>query len=633
MSSKLNHIKHRLILLADISAIMLSLYLAFLLRFDFEIPGQFIEPLLVALPLFIAVKLPLFFAFRMYQGMWRYTSFSDILNVLKANIAGTCLLVVIVLAGDFIPNIPRSIFILDFGLCMLFVPGIRLGIRVFYSHIRTGRILRARGDQRKNLLIIGAGSAGDQLLREINYNPLLNYRAVGFLDDDPEKQKARIRGIPVLATIHDLNNLDLVFDEILIAIPTASSSQMRRIVELCKQTGKPFKTVPGIGEIIDGKVNFSAVRDVSIADIIGRDEVSLDTESVENFLKNKRVLITGAGGSIGSELVRQCLNFSPSELILIDNNEFNLFNIQKETLHHSGKVNIVIKLADIRNREIMERIFMADEPEVVFHAAAYKHVPMQEEHPWEAIQTNVQGTQNVRSLCEQYDVEKFILVSTDKAVRPTSVMGATKRLAEMLLYRNGEEEKTQCMAVRFGNVIGSSGSVIPTFREQIQNGGPVTVTHPDIERFFMSIPEAAQLILQAGSLGKGGEIFVLKMGDPIKIDTIARDLIRLSGHEPNVDVPITYTGLRPGEKMFEELITSSEKYHPTEHEKIMILRSAAVNQNMKMFLQDLDELYYTATLQDRRRILIKMKGMIPSYTPWNIRTIDIDGLSMGIVNK
>ncbi|MBD3276226.1 MAG: NAD-dependent epimerase/dehydratase family protein, partial [Candidatus Marinimicrobia bacterium] len=550
-----------------------------------------------------------------------------------ANLIGSGLLIVIVLAGNFIPSIPRSIFILDFGLSMVLLPGIRIGIRLFYSHIKSGKLRTGKPRGRKNLLIIGAGSAGDQLLREIHYNPLVNYNVVGFLDDDPQKQKARIRGIPVLSTIDGLPGLKVLFDEILIAIPTADSSRMRRIVNLCKETGKPYKTVPGISEIINGKVNFSSVRDVSITDIIGREEVNLDAGSIERFLDGKRVLITGAGGSIGSELVRQCLNFTPEKIYLLDNSEFNLFTVEKETRGYNNSIQISALLADIRDREVLERVFIHYQPDVVFHAAAYKHVPIQEEHPWQAVNTNIKGTKNVGELSEQYGVEKFILVSTDKAVRPTSVMGATKRIAELMLQKNGKELKTQFMAVRFGNVIGSSGSVIPTFREQIEKGGPVTVTHPDIERYFMSIPEAAQLILQAGSLGNGGEVFVLKMGDPIKIDTVAKELIRMSGHEPNVDIPIIYTGLRPGEKMYEELITEHENHIPTQHEKIMILQSKYNQISQKTLHARVDQLFYLCTLQDRHRILKKLNDILPSYTPWNLNNEDDDGINLDIVNR
>jgi len=631
MAFSLKYYKHRLILLADLLAITTSYYFAFLLRFDFSIPSQYLQALFVVTPLFVAVKLPVFFGFRLYQGMWRYTSLYDVYNILKATFVAGIILFLITSLSGVLPRIPRSIVVLDFGISTILLMATRMGIRVYYSHLINGN--EEITNKKKSLLIIGAGSAGEQLLREIHHNSLLNYSVVGFLDDDITKRKSRIHGVPVLAQIEALPDLKIQFDEILIAIPTASSADMRRIVNLCKLTHKPFKTLPGMGEIINGQVNFNTVRDVSISDIIGREEVQLDRESVQGFLKGETVLITGAGGSIGSELVRQCLSYQPEELVLVDNSEFNLFTIEKECLQIETECNIVATLADVRDAVMLDHIFIDHEPNIVLHAAAYKHVPMQEKFPWQAVTTNVRGTKNVIELSEQFGVEKFILVSTDKAVRPTSVMGATKRLAELLIHSNGVKRNTKFMAVRFGNVIGSSGSVIPTFRKQIEQGGPVTVTHPDITRFFMSIPEAAQLILQAGALGEGGEIFVLKMGKPIKIDTIARDLIKLSGYTPDVDIPIVYSGLRPGEKMYEELVTEYEKQIPTEHNKIMILESGYNKLDTQTLHNELDDLFFIASLQNRSRLLKKMSELIPVYQPWNLESNGDGEQHLNVVNN
>lgn len=616
MAFSLKHYRHRLILLADLLTIVGSYYLAFLLRFDFSIPPNFLESLFIVLPLFVSVKLPLFFGFKLYQGMWRYTSLYDVLNIIKATAISAIILFGLLHLLDFMPLIPRSIVFLDFGISTVLLMASRTIIRIYYTHFNHAKEVTPGGKMRR-LLIIGAGSAGEQLLREINNNFLLNYNVVGFLDDDPLKRTSRIHGVPVIAKISALPDLTMPYDEILIAIPTASSTEMRKIVALCKQTNKSFKTLPGMEEIINGKVSLNTIREVSIADLIGREEVQLDREAIDGFLKHKKVLITGAGGSIGSELVRQCLSYSPHELILLDNSEFNLFSIEKECLDLRSETQITAMLADVRDNSVLEQIFMIHKPQIVLHAAAYKHVPMQEKFPWQAVNTNVRGTKNIINVSEAFGVEKFILVSTDKAVRPTSVMGATKRLAELLIHENGVKRRTKFMAVRFGNVIGSSGSVIPTFKEQIQSGGPVTVTHPEITRFFMSIPEAAQLILQAGSIGNGGEIFLLKMGNPMKIDTIARELIKLSGYTPDVEIPIVYTGLRPGEKMYEELMTGYEKQLPTKHQKILALQSDYNQLDTHTLERELEDLFFIASMQNRDQILKKISQIIPVYQPWS----------------
>ena len=552
----------------------------------------------------------MFFGFNLYRGMWRYTSLYDVFNIARAMLISAVTLFLINWLIPTIPKIPRSIFILDLGISAILITGIRLGIRIYYTQLT---INGDSNDTQNRLVIIGAGDAGEQLLREINHVQYLDYDVVGFLDDDKEKVGSRLHGIPVLSEISNLPDLTVEFDEILIAIPSANSKEMRRIINLCKQTSKPFMTVPGLGEIVNGQVNFHTVRDVGLTDIIGREEVELDSKSLGDFLEGKRVLITGAGGSIGSELVRQCFYFNPAQVIMLDNSEYNLFKIQQECQNLKKAEGINPVLADIRDKEMMDIVFEGYEPEVIFHAAAYKHVPLQEEFPWQAIHTNVWGTQNMISLSTKHHAEKFILVSTDKAVSPTSVMGASKRLAELLVHGNGVRTDTRHMAVRFGNVIGSSGSVVPIFKEQIQKGGPVTVTHPEIERYFMSIPEASQLILQAGALGRGGEIFVLDMGKPIKIDTIARVLIELSGYEPDVDIPIIYTGLRPGEKMYEELIDESEHKKLTEHKKIMILESSYDMSKRESLENDLDELYHLSKKQDKDGIINKLSEILPLY--------------------
>jgi FlaA1/EpsC-like NDP-sugar epimerase len=551
--------------------------LAYLIRFEGNIPMDQTALMMESLPWVVIVKMAAYSWFDLYRGMWRYTGLIDFQNVLKAASSATAIVVLAVLMLRRFEGYSRSVFILDWGLTLFLIGGIRVTIRVLMTGEPRSFLRRAwtRVPSRglKRLLLVGAGDAGEKFLREIRDNPRVRYLPVGFLDDDSRKQGKTIHGVPVLGPIDEIMHYSHLFDEILIATPSARGEQMRRIVETCEATGKPYRTIPTIGELIEGRITVNTIREVSMEDLIGREKVQLDENRISAFLHRKRVLITGAGGSIGAELVRQIGRYLPEELVLLDFNEFNLYRIEMDCRQRkSGTAAVHTILADIRDRELMMRIFERHKPHVVFHAAAYKHVPMQEYHPCEALKTNVLGTQNVAEAAIFCGASHFVLVSTDKAVRPTNVMGATKRLAEMLIQGIQNTSPTHFMAVRFGNVIGSSGSVIPLFQQQIAQGGPVTVTHPDITRYFMSIPEAAQLILQAGAMGEGGEIFVLDMGKPVRIMDVARDLIRLNGLVPGEDITIEFIGLRPGEKLYEELITDGEGIVPTGHPKVMVLK-------------------------------------------------------------
>jgi len=607
--NSLSKYKLIIVLFLDVISIIAGFYLSYLLRFDFGIPEPFLSNTLIVLPTFLLVKLPVFYLMHLYRGMWRYTSLEDMFNILKALAVSQVGLFIVISLINLVPDIPRSIYILDFGITFALIAGSRVFIRIIYNRVRNGFLDR----DTKELLVIGAGSAGEQIAREAKKNPQLKYRVKAFLDNDRYKVGAYIHNIPIVGKIEDITGLTFSYDEILIAIPSADGEQMRKILEICKKTGKPVKTLPGFDEIIDGEVSIRSIREVSINDLLGREEINLDRGSIDEFLNGKRVVITGAGGSIGSELVRQCLSFSPAELTLIENNEYNLFKIRQECDEYGGDIEINPLLADIRDKSNIEWIFSDHRPEIILHAAAYKHVPIQENFPWEAVSTNIKGTQNVIEMADKYNAEKFILVSTDKAVRPTSVMGVSKRIAELLVKMNGLENNLKCMAVRFGNVLGSSGSVIPIFQKQIKDGGPVTVTHPQVKRYFMSISEASQLILQAGAIGQGGEIFVLEMGEPVNIEMLARDLISLSGLKPDKDIPITYTGLRPGEKMFEELITEEENVVHTKHEKIMVLKSGSNGNNYSKINHNIGELYQIAKTHEKPSILLKMKEIVPEY--------------------
>ncbi|MBT6866282.1 MAG: polysaccharide biosynthesis protein, partial [Candidatus Marinimicrobia bacterium] len=456
---------------------------------------------------------------------------------------------------------------------------------------------------------------GEKIIREIIGTPSSPFTVMGFVDDDISIQGASLHGFKVLGTVKDLPNITIKYDEILITAPSATGDQMRKIVKVSKSTGKPFKTVPSLIELIDKDMSLANIRNVSYSDLLGRKEVKLDMNSIKEMLNGKRVLITGAGGSIGSELVTQCLTFSPSEIICYDNNEEKIFDISVRANKHETPTIIKPVLGSVLNKNELAKVFNETKPQIILHAAAYKHVPIQEDHPWNAVNTNVQGTLNMVEMADNNNAEKFVLVSTDKAVNPVNVMGATKRIAEKIIQSINLSSKTQFMAVRFGNVLGSSGSAIPTFQKQINEGGPVTITHPEMTRFFMSIQEASQLILQSAAIGRDGEIFLLEMGKSIKIDQMARDLIRLSGLEPEDDIPIVYTGLRPGEKLYEELQTQDENLIVTEHKKIMILKNENHKVSWEEFKVMVQECINIAQTLDIDKIQLSLKNLVPYYQP------------------
>lgn len=601
--------------LVDTVLVTISFYLAYSIRFDFQIPANHLIAMLHILPFVLIVKMSIFTLFRMYQGIWRYTRLKELLNTIKAIIVSTMGIILVVLMLYRFEGYSRSIFIIDCSLTLLFIGWIRVGIRLYYSRSGTREnlpLLSKKHCPQKKLLIIGAGDAGEKVLREIFSNPALNITPVGFLDDNPETHGRTIHGVKVLGSVEQIDSFCTLFDEILIAVAAASAQQMRMIVAACEKTGKRFRTIPAISELIDGRVSVKTIRDVTLEDLLGREEVKLDKDEIFSYLCGKRVLITGAGGSIGSELVRQVSRFHPGDLALVEFSEYNLFRTEMECHQRFAYMKTSGFLVDIRDQESLNRIFKEFRPQVVFHAAAYKHVPLQELHPWEAVRNNVLGTRNLVQAAHDYGVERFVLVSTDKAVRPTNVMGATKRVAEQLVVCTNAHSNSRFMAVRFGNVIGSSGSVIPIFQEQIARGGPVTVTHPEITRYFMSIPEAAQLILEAGAMGEGGETFILDMGKPVHIDELARDLIRLHGYEDQ-DIEIQYIGLRPGEKLHEELITEGEGIVKTAHEKIMVLRGNV--QDFRELQDQIDTLLKITHTYDTAKIKQKLGQILPEYTP------------------
>ncbi|MGD0020748.1 MAG: nucleoside-diphosphate sugar epimerase/dehydratase [Smithellaceae bacterium] len=571
------------------------------------------------------MKIIVFLSSGIYRGMWRYTSIRDFWLLARACLLSTLLILAVILYMSGFKGYSRAIFIVDGALTFLLIGGKLMAIRSYFARYANPRIREELFPKvtYKKVLIIGAGAAGEKILREIFENNQLHYKVIGFIDEDPQKKGRSIHGV------HVLGNLGIITSvlekegvtEILIAIPSAKGDQIRNIVETCKDCNVSYKILPGIGELIDGRVSIKILRDISYEDLLGRPPVQLDTTGIRGYLDGKSVLITGCGGSIGSELCRQVIKYRPSCLILLDASEMNLFNIQMELQNERDFHKCEAILGHVQDKNLMNDIFKKYKLQVVFHAAAYKHVPMQEKNPWEAVFNNIIGSRVTMDISIKHHVERFVLVSTDKAVRPTNVMGASKRVTELIM-QSVQGNDTRLMAVRFGNVVGSSGSVIPIFRRQIEQGGPVTVTHPEINRYFMTIPEAAQMILQAGAMGEGGEVFILRMGTPVKIADMARDLIRLSGKEPDVDIKIIFTGLRDGEKLYEELITVGEDILPTGHEKIMVLRSNyqpgegnILQESRKILGNKIDELMEDALRHDARAIKKTLKEIVPEYTP------------------
>ncbi len=632
MHRQLVNPKLYLMILCDAALFAAAYYIAHLLRFDFDIDPHFIHQFQTTLIWIIPLKVFIFFGLGLYRGMWRYTSVRDFGHLFQASVLSTLLIMAIILYVYRFQGYSRAVFLMDGVLTFLLTGGLRLIIRYHYTggmHLNGWRPFHKKDGESHPILIIGAGNTGEKTLRELNENEQMDYHVIGFVDDDPEKQGRSIHGIPVIGKIDHLPYLASKWEvrEALIAIPSASGDAMRRILKICKDCGIEYKTLPSMGEIIDGRVSIKKLRDVSYEDLLGRPPVQLDKQSISHYLEGRTILITGCGGSIGAELCRQVVPFQPQNLILFDASEENLFKIQMELRHELYFNRCRAILGHVQDVALMDRVCTTYQPEVVFHAAAYKHVPMLEKNPWEAVLNNIQGSAVIIETARKHGIECLVLVSTDKAVRPTNVMGASKRITEILL-QSRKPDDGRFMAVRFGNVVGSSGSVIPIFRRQIEQGGPVTVTHPDVTRYFMTIPEAVQLIIQAGAIGEGGEVFILEMGTPVKIADMARDLIRLSGKEPDRDVQIVYTGLREGEKLYEELITVGEGIVATRHEKIMVLRPNGQNEARtgETALREaldvkLEALYDAARRHDAREIKKRLQEIVPEYKPQEAESI------------
>jgi FlaA1/EpsC-like NDP-sugar epimerase len=598
--------------LLDGAAFVLSGFLAFELRFDGTLPAIYLRPMAVALCIWFAAKQAAFISGKLDRGNWRYTSTDDVVRIILANSAGSILggFVVIALLG---PNgIPRSVFILDWMVACLLTLGSRMVVRavraVQGSH-------RPEGD-RTRTLIYGAGSAGVALLTELRQNQSLKCDVIGLIDDDPTKAHLVLEGKRVLGTGEDLAAITRKhgITRVLIAIPSATGSQMVQILKFALDAGVEYKMVPGLGNLVEGAGLGKQLRDVAVEDLLGRKPVHLDQDSIRKRIQGKVVMVTGAGGSIGSEICRQIARFDPLALVGFDVAETPLFQIDRELGRTFPHLVFHPELGNITHADTLRRVMHRYRPSILYHAAAYKHVPMMERHVFAAVDNNIFGTWSVAQAAVKHGVEDFVMISSDKAVRPTSMMGATKRVAELVIRAFQKESGTKFVAVRFGNVLGSNGSVVPIFKEQIAAGGPVTVTHPEMCRYFMTIPEAAQLVLQAFSIGKGGEVFVLDMGDPVKIVDLARNLILLSGLQPDRDIHIHFTGLRPGEKLFEELNLQDEQLAATSHAQIKRYISPVHldASEMKAYLRELERI---SNNQDVGGLLLLLKELILDYNP------------------
>ncbi len=600
----------------DAGLVAACYYLAFVVRLEQFWPRLLPTAVLPSLPFAVAGVIGGMLAAGVYRTMIRYTSVKDLFSIIKGAALGTASLFLFITAAYGLEGYPRSVFLLFPLFVVAAFSFTRIGFRLVTEARTAGGAARER--QGSFVLIVGAGDAADDLIRELKRHPRTASRIVGIVDDDPGKRAQRIHDVEVIGRIEEIPALArrLLIDEILIAIPSATGAQMRRIVELCVASGVPYRTIPGIADIIAGKVRVHQLRNVLIEDLLRRPAVRLDREAIDAYLKDKRVLVTGAGGSIGSELCRQIARFAPEELILVDHGENSLFYLSQELAASFPWLKYRLKVADVTATGRMRHIMEARRPHVVFHAAAHKHVPLMEINRPAAFVNNVTGTRTVAEAAAAAGVDKFVMVSTDKAVNPTSVMGASKRIAELVVQclEGYEGRRTEFCSVRFGNVMGSSGSVIPLFTRQIEAGGPITVTHPDVVRYFMTISEAAQLVLQAGAMGKGGEIFVLDMGEPVKIADLARDMIRLSGLEPEVDIEVKYIGLRAGEKLYEELITSGEGIVPTTHEKIMVLRATTCRASAATLAQVRRVEELAAACAPEEELLAAVRELVPEYT-------------------
>lgn len=594
--------------ISDLVSINLSLVISILLHFNMTMPESYLNHLLINSIVLTAVIIIVFIFFGLYRNLWEYAGVEEFLQIFFANIFAAVLCVVASLAIE--GRFPYTVYLSAGVISCVFTGGIRMSFSYFY---RASKRHKRQINTEKRVLIIGAGSAGSMIIKEMKNHPELNYTPVIAIDDNNRKHGTRINGVKVGGGREDIKKLTAKYfiNEIIIAIPSATNKDIAKLLQQCKGTGCKLKKLPSLYELLNEKSTLRQLREVNIEDLLGRNEVELEVEAISGYLKDEVVLVTGGGGSIGSELCRQVAKFGPKRIIIFDIYENSAYDLQNELLYtYKGTLDLEVLIGSCRDRIRLKEVFERYKPGVVFHAAAHKHVPLMEGSPAEAIKNNVFGTLNTARRADDYGAKKFILVSTDKAVNPVNIMGASKRFAEIIVQSMNRISNTKFAAVRFGNVLGSNGSVIPLFNKQILQGGPVTVTHPDITRYFMTIQEASKLVIQAGALTNGGEVFVLDMGDPIRIDDLARDLISLSGYEPDVDIKIEYTGLRSGEKLFEELLLSEEGLEKTSHQKIFVGKQTDMSfQEIIASIKALE-----SSMENEELLRNTMTSLVPNYT-------------------
>ena len=602
--------------LYDASWAFLALYFSMFIRYgDYRFEAFTIHELPKVFIIFMSTQILSFFVSGLYRGIWRFSSTGDLIRIAKAATGGVFLAFFFCFLFTRLEGMPRSIFILDWLILVMGLGSGRFAYRMMKDSARLPKQLIKVVNTK--VLILGAGPAGERLLRDMTSNRNLGLQVVGFVDDDTFNRNRSIHGVKLLGDRYDIPAIVEKFgiQRLFIAIPSVTGDELGKILKITEGLGLEIKTLPKFDDIVSGKIEVSLLRNLSLDDLLGRKPVNLDSEQIAAMIQDRTVLVTGAGGSIGSELCRQISRYRPSKIVLFEMCELFMYEIEMELQRQFPNLEIVAVMGDVRDVGRLERVFTHYKPEIVFHAAAYKHVPMMEKNPAEAIRTNVLGTRNVAQACDRHGIKKFVLISTDKAVNPTNVMGTTKRVAEMVcedLWSKGS--KTQFIIVRFGNVIGSNGSVIPLFKKQIERGGPITVTHPEITRYFMSIPEASQLVLQAATMGLGGEIFVLDMGEPIKVIDLVERMLNLAGLERDKDIKVEFVGLRPGEKLFEELFQESEKFNRTTHVKIFKARNRPVD---PLFTRHVEDLMACSQLQDGEATVCSLQQIVPEYVRVN----------------
>jgi len=615
-------IRNIILIFIDLILLNLSIALSYLLRFDIDssVPEKLIDSLPMVFFGGSVIKISMFLIFRLYKNLWKYAGIREVISIFGAAFVGNVLLVNFVLINRIM--VPRSIYIIMFMMDIFLIGMSRFSYRIIRKFINWHYRLKTNS---KRVMIVGGGDLGAMVINDLKLHPELNYKPVVIIDDDEAKHGKKINSVPIAGSINELQIITKKYDvhEVIIAIALLSNLKLNNIYNLCHEINCKIKVIPAISQILGESFSIHKIRDVNIEDLLGREPVKLDNKYIIKFIKDETVLVTGGGGSIGSELCRQIAKYSPRKLIILDNYENNAFEIQNEIKRIYPGLSLQVVIANIRERERMEYIFKRYRPDIVFHTAAHKHVFLMEINPTEAINNNVFGTLNVAKCADMTGVKKFVLISTDKAVNPTNIMGATKRTAEMIIQGINKKSKTEYVAVRFGNVLGSNGSVIPILKKQIEDGGPVTVTHPEVTRYFMTIPEASQLVLQAGSMASGGEIFVLDMGKSIKIYDLAEKLIKLSGFEPGKDIKIEICGLRPGEKLYEELLLAEEGLKKTQNNKIFVAKPVDIN-----FEELIEKLEILKKLIKNKpeNVFDFMVSLVPTYIPDSkIKKLDIEG--------